>query len=181
MLISLLSGFLFGIVLFFVMKKLIINLLKPLKEQTEQLLVNQSVLEGQHKVMLESINNLLNRYGEQVRLLGLIIDKIEIYQLAFANLNVIRLEQSKKLEFLADVTDSLLSDKGIATKPDLKELETFITKLFEESYCSFLKSRIAGETITIGCIYNAKVVSNSSKSIVLRIPHSSDIQSSTEV
>lgn len=180
MLISLLSGFLFGIVLFFVMKKLITNLLKPLKEQLERVLLEQDVVRGQHNVMLESINNLLNRYGEQVRLLGLIKDKIEIYQLSLANLNVILFEQSKKLEFLTNVTDSLLSDKGIATKPDLKELETFITKLIEEDFTEFLKPRNAGEIITIGGIHNAKVVTNNSKSIVLRIPHLPDIQLPTE-
>lgn len=181
MLIYVLSGFLFGIVFFFVIKKLITNLLKPLKEQLERVLLEQDVVRGQHNVMLESINTLLVRNGEQVRLIDVLKDKIGTHQLSFNSLEDTLIKQNKQLDFIISVIDSILSDKGIATKPDLKELETFITKFFEENYCSFLKPRIAGETITIGGIRNAKVVSNNNKSIVLRIPHSSDIQPSKEV
>lgn len=180
MLILSLSGFLFGLVFFFVTKNLIINLLKPLKEQLERVLLEQDVVRGQHNVMLESINTMLVRYGEQLRHLILIKDKIETNQSALNSLKLILLKQGKQLESISSLDDQLLSDTGLALTSDIKELEKFIAKLIEEDFTEFLKPRNAGEVITIGGIHNAKVVTNNSKSIVLRIPHSSDIQPPTE-
>lgn len=180
MLILSLSGFLFGLVFFFVTKNLIINLLKPLKEQLDRVLLEQDVVRGQHNVMLESINTLLVRYGEQVRHLILIKDKIETNQSALNSLKLILLKQGNQLESISSLNDKMLSGTGLALTSDIKELEKFITKSIERDFSDFLKPRTAGEIITIGGIYNAKVVSNSSKSIVLRIPHPSDIQPSKE-
>ena len=127
-------------------------------------LTEQDVVRGQHNVMLQNINSLQANYHIQLKLLIEINNLLQSYK-----------SNIESIDYKLSVVDDLVK------KSDLEDLKTFITYKSEEDFESFFKQSLQGSTVTIGGIHNAKVITNSNKSILLRIPYSSDIQPSKEV